>query len=71
MVSTALRGVRALASGAARGLKPIAEFGWGAGGAVGGCVRDMRWGGRVLFFWGWERTINKIKGARTTRRGKG
>ena len=53
MVSTALRGVGVLASGDRRGLKPITELGWGAGGAVGGCVRDMRWGGRVLLFWGW------------------
>ena len=53
MVSTALRGVRALANGAAWGLKPIAEFGWGAGRAMGVCVKDMRWGGRVLLFWGW------------------
>ena len=45
-----LGGVGVLASGDRRGLKPITELGWGAGGAMGDCVRDMRWGGRVLYF---------------------
>ena len=40
MVSTALRWVGVLANGDRRGLKPITELGWGAGGVVGGCVRD-------------------------------